>query len=123
MCRSGLLGGVVAWRPEELSGGRSSAAEVPDKVLAGQDGGADAAEEEDQHPDGVQVGLDQPERADDQPEQDDQGHRPTFLLLICSMHLWESVEGTPTSYPERGGGTHSGRALQPRCGIQRMEGA
>ena len=24
-----------AWRPEELSGGRSSAAEVPDKVLAG----------------------------------------------------------------------------------------
>jgi hypothetical protein len=41
------------------------AAEVADEVLAGQDGDADAAEEEDQHSNGVQVGLDQPERADD----------------------------------------------------------
>jgi DNA-binding PadR family transcriptional regulator len=51
------------------------AAEVADEVLADQDGGADAAEEEDQHPDGVQVGLDQPEHADDQPEQDDKSDR------------------------------------------------
>src|SRR5258708_19193412 len=68
-------GGAVTWRPGESSGGRSPAAEVPDEILAGQDGGADAADEEDQHPDGVQVGRDQPERADDQPEQDDHGYR------------------------------------------------
>jgi hypothetical protein len=43
---------------QQGSGGTSPAAEVPDEVLAGQDGDADAAEEEDQHPDGVQVGLD-----------------------------------------------------------------
>src|SRR5689334_19294664 len=50
-------------------------AEVPDEVRAHQDSGADAAEEQEQHPDGVEVGLNQPECADDQPEQDDQGHR------------------------------------------------
>jgi hypothetical protein len=50
-------------------------AEVPDEVLTHQDSGAYAAEEQDQHPDGVEVGLDQPEYADDQPEQDDQGNR------------------------------------------------
>ncbi len=68
-------GSAVTLRPEEPSGGRSPTADVPDEVIAGQDGGADAADEEDQHPDGVQVGRCQPERADDQPEQDDQSHR------------------------------------------------
>ena len=58
-------GSAVTLRPGEPSGGRSAAAEVPGEVLAGQDGDADAADEEDQHPDGVQVGRDQPERADD----------------------------------------------------------
>ena len=58
-------GSAVTLRPGEPSGGRSAAAEVPDEVLADQDGDADTADEEDQHPDGVQVGRDQPERADD----------------------------------------------------------
>src|SRR5215831_6517693 len=34
---------------------------------------------------------------------------PMFLLLICPVHLWGSVAGTPATYPERGRGTHGGR--------------
>lgn len=70
-----------AARKARLSGGRPAAADVPDEVLAGQDGGADAANEQDQHPDGVEAGRDQPERADDQPEQDDQGNRSDVFAV------------------------------------------
>src|SRR5260370_27945439 len=69
-------GGAVTRRPEEPSGRRSPAAEVPDEVLAGQDGGADAAEAEDHHPHGVQVGRDQPESAVDQPDHDEPANPP-----------------------------------------------
>jgi DNA-binding transcriptional LysR family regulator len=66
-------------------------AEEPDQVLAGQGGGADAAEEEDQHPDRVEVGLDQPEHADHQPEQDDQGHRADISgAHVLGCHFCEN---------------------------------
>jgi DNA-binding transcriptional LysR family regulator len=70
-------------------------AEEPDQVLAGQGGGADAAEEEDQHPDRVEVGLDQPEHADHQPEQDDQGHRADVSgAHVLGCHFCENVAGS-----------------------------
>ena len=62
-------------------------AEEPDQVLAAQGGGADAAEEEDQHPDRVEVGLDQPEHADAESEQDDQGDRPD----VAAAHVSDAV--------------------------------
>ena len=109
--------GTVTWRPEGPSAGRSPAADVADEVLADQDGDADAAEEEDQHPDGIQVGLDKPERADDQPEQDDQGNRSDVSAAHVTVHLWENVERCSRVYPERDGGTHqSVTALQPLSG-------
>lgn len=98
--------GTVTWRSEGPSAGRSPAADVADEVLADQDGDADAAEEEDQHPDGIQVGLDKPERADDQPEQDDQGNRSDVSAAHVTVRLWENVERCSRVYPERGGGTH-----------------
>ena len=58
-----------------MSGGRSRPVEVSDNVLDGQDGRADAAHEQDQHPDRIQVGRDKPEHADDEPQHDDQGYR------------------------------------------------
>jgi DNA-binding transcriptional LysR family regulator len=70
-------------------------AEEPDQVLAGQGGGTDAAEEEDQHPDRVEVGLDQPEHADHQPEQDDQGHRADVSgAHVLGCHFCENVAGS-----------------------------
>ena len=71
-------------------------AEEPDQELARQGGGADAAEGEDQHADGVQVGLDQAEHADHQPEQDDHGHRADVSAAHGSeCHLCENVAGPP----------------------------
>jgi len=49
------------------SGRRPSAADEPDEVLTDQDGAADATEEKKQHPDGVQVVLDEPEKPEKQP--------------------------------------------------------
>jgi DNA-binding transcriptional LysR family regulator len=70
-------------------------AEEPDQVLAGQGGGADAAEEQDQHPDRVEVGLDQAEHADHQPEQDDQGHRADVSgAHVLGCHFCENVAGS-----------------------------
>lgn len=82
-------GSAVTLIPEEPSGGRSPAAGIPDEVLAGQDGDADAADEEDQHPNGVQVGRDQPEGADDQPKQDDQGNR----CDVSASHMPDAPPG------------------------------
>jgi hypothetical protein len=71
-------------------------AEEPDQELARQGGGAHAAEGEDQHPDGVQVGLDQPEHADHQPEQDDQGHRADVSAAhVPECHFCENVASSP----------------------------
>jgi hypothetical protein len=71
-------------------------AEEPDEVLAAQGGSADAAEEEDQHPDRVEVGLDQPEHADHQPEQGDQGHRAHVSAAhALGCHFCENVAVHP----------------------------
>lgn len=86
---------AVTLRPEQPSGGWSPAADVPDEVRADQDGDADATNEEDQHPDGVQVGRDQPERADDQPEQDDQGNRSD----VSASHMPEGLRWGNSSSP------------------------
>src|SRR5215475_1544256 len=45
---------------------------------------------------------------------------PMFLLLICPVHLWGSVAGTPASYPECGRGTH-GVAFLRDGGMQPTE--
>src|SRR5215468_9560985 len=37
---------------------------------------------------------------------------PMFLLLICPVHLWGTIAGTPATYPERGRGTHGGALLR-----------
>src|SRR6185312_16633073 len=71
-------------------------AEVPDEVRAHQDSGADAAEEQEQHPDGVEVGLNQPECADDQPEQDDQGHRSNVSAAHRSDTSGITLAAAPT---------------------------
>jgi hypothetical protein len=68
------------------------AAEVPDEGLAGQDGGADPADGEEEDSDGVKVGRDQSEYADDQPCRDDQGYCSYVAAAhINPMHLWQSV--------------------------------
>src|SRR5213079_1930192 len=46
---------------------------------------------------------------------------PMFLLLICPVHLWGSVAGTPATYPVRGRGTHGGRLLLREGGMQPTE--
>src|SRR5216110_907300 len=46
---------------------------------------------------------------------------PIFLLLICPVHLWGSVAGTPATYPERSRGTHGGAALLRDGGMQPTE--
>jgi DNA-binding transcriptional LysR family regulator len=82
-----------------LLGTAQMRAEEPDEELARQRGGADAAKEEDQHPDRVEVGLDQPEHADHQPEQDDHGHRADVSAAhVFGCHLCENV-AVPTRVP------------------------
>lgn len=98
--------GSVAAPSGALSGGRPAGGEVSDEVLAGQDGGADAAEKKDQDSDGVQVGLDQPERADDQPKQYDQGHRSDVPAAhMADAPLRERLPPRMRVYPKRDGGT------------------
>jgi hypothetical protein len=76
---------------------------MPDEALADQDGDADATDEEDQHPNGVQVGRDQPEGADGKPEQDDQGNRSDISAchmpdapLVERLGVLSLVPGTPS---------------------------
>ena len=109
--------GAVTWGRRKPSAGRSPAADVSDEVLGGQDGGADAADEEDQHPDGVQVGRDQPKRAEDQPEQDDQGNRSYFSAAHLPDEPLGERCGYSRVYPVRGGGTHSVTACSGDAGL------
>ena len=100
---------------------RPPAAAVPDEVIADQDCEADGAKEEDQCPDCVQIRHDQPERAEDQPEQDDQGD----CSYVPAAHITDAPLGERCGrfhvYPERGRGTPSATAVQPRCGDDRTE--
>jgi DNA-binding transcriptional LysR family regulator len=83
---------LLAYSPTRSLGTAQMGAEEPDEELARQGGGADAAKEEDQHPDRVEVGLDQSEHADHQPEQDDQGHRADVSAAhVLGCHLCENV--------------------------------
>src|SRR5215831_16245038 len=88
-------------RPAPRSRGWPAVVGVPHQPVAGHDGQADAADEQDQHAYHVQIGRDQPERANAQPQQDDQSNRAhdsraPYISVSPNppMHLFEKVEYT-----------------------------
>lgn len=96
--------------------GASAVRDVSHQAIAGGHGQADSAQEQDQQPDDVKVRRDQPERANYQPEQDDQrnrAHVPHTPLRQAAINVSTHTPGGKAVHIAR-------RALRGMAGCAEM---